>query len=565
MHEPMIHFFKQPVSHIALPHKFTYPFHYTPHPLSVLAAEEVKAYIATQKEWNEELTLGKMFGVLIVQIPEDSKIGYLAAFSGNLAGKNQHPYFVPPVYDLLQPKGFFKIEEEQITAFNAQIEKLQADSHYLSLKEKQRENLEQATTILNQAKSELKSAKEARELRRKSSPALSEEEQAILIRESQYQKAELKRLERKWKEQLAEIEKEIVDFEAEIERLKIERKERSAALQQKLFEQFRMLNARGVVKDLCTIFEQTVHKTPPAGAGECALPKLLQYAYLHQLKPLAMAEFWWGESPKNEVRYHGYYYPSCKGKCEPILQHMLQGMAVEKNPLSIDTHKDTELNIVFEDEWLLVVDKPAGMLSVPGKDEETNSVYHRLKSRYPEATGPIIVHRLDMATSGLLLVAKTKEVHQNLQAQFENRSIKKRYVALLDGSVKMNTETKSIEQTKSEVTGNGATGRIELPLCLNPLDRPRQMVSEEHGKVAITEYRILKCTEKYTRIAFYPLTGRTHQLRVHAAHPKGLGCPIIGDELYGKKAERLYLHAEYIEFRHPIYGDIICIQKEADF
>lgn len=565
MHEPMIHFFKQPVSHIALPDKFTYPFHYTPHPLSVLAAEEVKAYIATQKEWNEELTLGKMFGVLIVQIPEDSKIGYLAAFSGNLAGKNQHPYFVPPVYDLLQPKGFFKIEEEQITAINAQIEKLQADSHYLSLKEKQRENLEQATTILNQAKSELKSAKEARELRRKSSPALSEEEQAILIRESQYQKAELKRLERKWKEQFVEIEKEIVDFEAEIERLKTERKERSAALQQKLFEQFRMLNAKGEVKDLCTIFEQTVHKTPPAGAGECALPKLLQYAYLHQLKPLAMAEFWWGESPKNEVRYHGYYYPSCKGKCEPILQHMLQGLAVEKNPLSIDTHKDTELNIVFEDEWLLVVDKPAGMLSVPGKDEETNSVYHRLKSRYPEATGPIIVHRLDMATSGLLLVAKTKEVHQNLQAQFENRSIKKRYVALLDGSVKMNTETKSIEQTKSEVTGNGATGRIELPLCLNPLDRPRQMVSEEHGKVAITEYRILKRTEKYTRIAFYPLTGRTHQLRVHAAHPKGLGCPIIGDELYGKKAERLYLHAEYIEFRHPIYGDIICIQKEADF
>lgn len=559
MHEPMIHFFNQPVSHIALPDKFTYPFHYTPHPLSVLAAEEVKAYIATQKEWNEELTLGKMFGVLIVQIPEDSKIGYLAAFSGNLAGKNQHPYFVPPVYDLLQPKGFFKIEEEQITAINAQIEKLQAASHYLSLKEKQRENLEQATTILNQAKSELKSAKEARELRRKSSPALSEKEQAILIRESQYQKAELKRLERKWKEQLAEIEKEIVDFETEIERLKTERKERSAALQQKLFEQFRMLNAKGEIKDLCTIFEQTVRKTPPAGAGECALPKLLQYAYLHQLKPLAMAEFWWGESPKNEVRYHGYYYPSCKGKCEPILQHMLQGLAVEKNPLSVDAHKDTELNIVFEDEWLLIVDKPAGMLSVPGKDGEIDSVYHRVKSRYPEATGPMIVHRLDMPTSGLLLVAKTKEVHQHLQSQFENRSIKKRYVALLDSSVKLNTET------KSEVTGNGLTGRIELPLCLNPLDRPRQMVSEEYGKAAITEYRILKSTDKYTRIAFYPLTGRTHQLRVHAAHPKGLGCPIIGDELYGKKAARLYLHAEYIEFRHPIYGDIICIHKEADF
>lgn len=597
MHESMIHFFKQPVSHIALPDKFTYPFHYTPHPLSVLAAEEVKAYIATRKEWKDELTLGKMFGVLIVQIPEDSKIGYLAAFSGNLGGKNQHSYFVPPVYDLLQPKGFFKIEEEQISAINTQIEKLQADSHYLNLKEKQRANSEQATSTLNQAKAELKAAKEARELRRKSSPVLSEEEQAILIRESQYQKAELKRLERKWKQQLAQIETEILDFETKIERLKTERKERSAALQHKLFEQFKMLNAKGDIKDLCTIFEQTIHKTPPAGAGECALPKLLQYAYLHQLKPLAMAEFWWGESPKNEVRYHGYYYPSCKGKCEPILQHMLQGLAVEENPLSIDTHKDTELNIIFEDEWLLVVNKPAGMLSVPGKDKEIDSVYHRLKSRYPKATGPMIVHRLDMATSGLMLVAKTKEVHQNLQAQFENRSIKKRYVALLDGSAKPNTETKSIEKTKNErrelktevkedieieigetineaignevigneVIGNGATGKIELSLCLDPLDRPRQMVSKEHGKVAVTEYRILKRTEKYTRIAFYPLTGRTHQLRVHAAHPKGLGCPIIGDELYGKKAERLYLHAEYIEFRHPIYGDIIYIQKEPDF
>lgn len=291
-----------------------------------------------------------------------------------------------------------------------------------------------------------------------------------------------------------------------------------------------------------------------------------------------MAEFWWGDSPKNEIRHHGYYYPSCKGKCEPILQHMLQGLEVNENPLLNPVHEEEELEIVFEDEWLLVVNKPAGMLSVPGKAEDRDSVYHRLKKKYPEATGPMIVHRLDMATSGLLLVAKTKEVHQDLQAQFANRSIKKRYVAVLDGIV------------LPERTGN--TGRIELPLCLNPLDRPRQMVSSEHGKEAITEYQIISESEritsasentfnesnridesersinesrKYTRIIFYPLTGRTHQLRVHAAHPEGLGCPILGDELYGKKADRLYLHAEYIEFRHPIYGDILCIQKEADF
>ena len=564
----MIHFFKKPVSHLALPEKFTYPFHYTPHPLCVLAAEEVKAYIASRKEWQEELASGKMFGVLIVQTDngitnnEENQIGYLAAFSGNLAGKNLHPYFVPPVYDLLQPEGFFKIEEEQISAINIRIRELENSSSYLDSKEKWKIETEQAKAVLNQAKAELKMAKEAREIRRQSSPELSGEEQASLIRESQYQKAEYKRLEKKWKKRLEELETEVRHFDIEIERLKTERKERSAALQRKLFEQFRMLNAQGEVKDLYTIFEQTVQKVPPAGAGECALPKLLQYAYLHQLKPLAMAEFWWGDSPKNEIRHHGYYYPSCKGKCEPILQHMLQGLEIDENPLLNPVHEEEELEIVFEDEWLLVVNKPAGMLSVPGKAEDRDSVYHRLKKKYPEATGPMIVHRLDMATSGLLLVAKTKKVHQDLQAQFANRSIKKRYVAVLDGIV------------LSE-----RTGRIELPLCLNPLDRPRQIVSKEYGKEAITEYKIISESEKiidesersineprkYTRIVFYPLTGRTHQLRVHAAHPEGLGCPILGDELYGKKADRLYLHAEYIEFRHPIYGDIFRIQKKADF
>lgn len=564
----MIHFFKKPVSHLALPEKFTYPFHYTPHPLCVLAAEEVKEYIASRKEWQEELAFGKMFGVLIVQTDngitnnEENQIGYLAAFSGNLDGKNLHPYFVPPVYDLLQPEGFFKIEEEQISAINIRIRELENSSSYLDSKEKWKIETEQAKAVLNQAKAELKMAKEAREIRRQSSPELSEEEQASLIRESQYQKAEYKRLEKEWKKRLEELETEVRHFDIEIERLKTERKERSAALQRKLFEQFRMLNAQGEVKDLYTIFEQTVQKVPPAGAGECALPKLLQYAYLHQLKPLAMAEFWWGDSPKNEIRHHGYYYPSCKGKCEPILQHMLQGLEVDENPLLNPVHEEEELEIVFEDEWLLIVNKPAGMLSVPGKAEDRDSVYHRLKKKYPEATGPMIVHRLDMATSGLLLVAKTKKVHQDLQAQFANRSIKKRYVAVLDGIV------------LSE-----RTGRIELPLCLNPLDRPRQIVSKEYGKEAITEYKIISESEKiidesersineprkYTRIVFYPLTGRTHQLRVHAAHPEGLGCPILGDELYGKKADRLYLHAEYIEFRHPIYGDIFRIQKKADF
>lgn len=557
MFEPMIHYFKESVSHIPVPERFTYPFHYTPHPLCVLAAEEVKAYIASQEEWKEELASGKMFGVLIVQKVRKIKggqnikgeTGYLAAFSGNLAGKNLHSFFVPPVYDLLQPQGFFKIEEEQISAINTQIGELEDEPLYLKLQERLRAETKQVDLVSAQAKAELKAAKAARELRRQSSPTLTEKEEAELIRESQHQKAEYKRLERECKTQLEQIAAQVHVFEAKIERLKSERKERSATLQQKLFEQFRMLNAEGEIKDLCAIFKQTVQKTPPGGAGECALPKLLQYAYLHKLKPLAMAEFWWGDSPKTEVRHHGYYYPSCKGKCEPILQHMLQGLEVDENPLSANAHQGIELEIVYEDEWLLVVNKPAGMLSVPGKAEEGDSVYKRLRAKYPEATGPMIVHRLDMATSGVLLVAKTKEVHQHLQAQFENRTIKKTYHALLDGA------TKTI----------GERGRIELPLCPNPLDRPRQMVDKVYGKSTITEYQILNITEGRTRIAFYPSTGRTHQLRVHAAHPQGLHCPIVGDELYGKKADRLYLHAQYIEFRHPMYGDIISVQKEAKF
>ena len=560
----MNHSFKQAISHIPLPEKFTYPFLYTPHPLCVLAAEEVKAYIATRDDWKEELSGGKMFGVLVVEnktnedkkvngeIASNGEIGYLAAFSGNLAGKNLHPFFVPPVYDLLQPQGFFKIEEEQITEINIRIDEWENSSYYLDVKRKLAEESEQARLVLNQAKVELKITKQARELRRQSSTDLSEEEEAALMRESQHQKAELKRLERTWKTRIEETETEVRALQSKINQLKAERKERSAALQQKLFEQFRMLNAEGEEKDLYTIFKQTIQKTPPGGAGECALPKLLQYAYLYQLKPLAMAEFWWGNSPKADIRHHGYYYPSCKGKCEPILRHMLQGLTVDDNPLSINVHKDTDLEIIFEDEWLLVINKPAGMLSVPGKLEELDSVYHRVRAKYPKATGPMIVHRLDMATSGLLLIAKTKKVHQNLQAQFEHHTVKKRYIALLDGNLSSRKELKK-------------SGNIELPLCPNPLDRPRQIVSAEQGKPAITNYEILEYTEKHTRIAFYPLTGRTHQLRVHASHPEGLNCPILGDELYGKEADRLYLHAESIKFLHPMTGETIEAQIAPDF
>lgn len=539
----MFHSFQTSIAGIELPRLFTYPFHYTPHPLCVMAAGEVQAYINKQTRWKEELDKGKMFGVLTVRT-SNGQTGYLAAFSGNLCGSNSHSFFVPPVYDLLKPDGFFKIEEEQISAINHQIGQLQNCDRYLELQQKMERETASSQQALSEARKVLKAAKEKREQRRLHRP--NENEQAAMIRESQYQKAEFKRLERYWKEQISEIKTELESFSSQIEALKAERRNRSAALQQKLFQQFNFLNAKGETKNLCAIFEETVQKTPPAGAGECAAPKLLQYAYLSGLSPIAMAEFWWGESPKTEIRHHGYYYPSCRGKCEPILRHMLQGLNVEPAPSERYSLSQNMPEILFEDQWLLVLHKPEGVLSVPGKSEE-QSIYSLLRARYPEATGPLVVHRLDMATSGLLLAAKTQEVHRHLQAQFENRSIKKRYIALLDGIL-----------PEEE-------GVIDLPICPDYLDRPRQMVNEELGKTAITRYRVMDRKNGQTRIAFFPLTGRTHQLRVHAAHPLGLNCPIVGDELYGRKAERLYLHAEYLEFIHPVSGQRMVIEKKAEF
>ena len=537
-----LHYFADSISLLSLPEKFTYPFHYTPHPLCVAAAGEVGRYLSTKGEWQGELRKGKMFGVLIVRTGE-GEVGYLAAFSGILAGKNRHTYFVPPVYDVQEPDGFFRIEEEQISGINRRIEELQADVRYKDCKQRLTDETILAGQVLDDIRGRMKAAKVERDRLRSTVTRVDSEQ---LIRESQFQKAELKRQKQYWKDHLASLQTEVEVFETEIERLKAERKTRSAALQQWLFKQFRMLNARGEERDLCNLFKDTVQKTPPAGAGECAAPKLLQYAYRNGWQPLAMAEFWWGDSPKNEIRRHGYYYPACKGKCGPILKHMLQGLHVEENPLETDMYRDTELEIMYEDEWLSVVNKPAGMLSVPGKSD-IDSVYGRVRRMYPEATGPMIVHRLDMATSGLILIAKTKEVHQNLQAQFKNRTVCKRYVAWLDGIVE-----------KKE-------GHIELPLRPDPEDRPRQVFDAVHGKPAVTDYTVLHYDSGRTFISFIPKTGRTHQLRVHSAHPLGLNAPIVGDELYGKRADRLYLHAEYLGFIHPVSGVYMEIEKESGF
>lgn len=543
MTDTKLHRFQHATASIPMPDKFTYPFHYVPHPLCILAAQEVQTYLRRQTRWQEELQQGKMFGVLVVRTP-DGTIGYLAAFSGNLAHSNVHDYFVPPVYDLLRPDGFFKQEEEQISAINRRIETLTCSAAYMQALKAYQEDKTKAHHALLKAKEELQSAKARRDEQRRMD--LTEAQREALVRESQFQKAEYKRLEKRWKCELSERESTLKNFESEISRLKQERKTRSATLQRKLFHQFRMRNALGDEKDLCELFASTPQQVPPAGAGECAAPKLLQYAYLHQLHPLAMAEFWWGNSPITEIRKQGNFYPACKGKCAPILAFMLQGLEVEENPLIKDKHAEWSPEIIYEDADLLVVNKPAGMLSVPGK-EPGRSLIDRIQDLYPDSQEWMAVHRLDMATSGLLLLAKNKAVYQHLQAQFKNKIVQKRYVAWLDGIV------------------SSTNGMISLPLSPDWMNRPRQMVNHTEGKPAQTRYEVLSRTDTRTRIAFYPLTGRTHQLRVHAASAEGLSTPIVGDELYGTPSDRLYLHAESLDFIHPRTGIRIHVEKAAPF
>ena len=306
----------------------------------------------------------------------------------------------------------------------------------------------------------------------------------------------------------------------------------SQDLQLWLFHQYQMLNARGERKDLVAIWQdyydrpklRQKYPLPPGGTGDCCAPKLLQYAYQQGLQPVCMAEFWWGAPTKEELRQHLNYYPACRGKCKPILTWMLQGLEVDPDP-ELQGFKHVEIPVVYEDDNMLVVDKPSGILSVPGRidDYSVETVMHE---RYPDSS---VAHRLDMGTSGLLLVAKNGEAYRSLQQQFIRHEVKKKYVALL------------------ERPGHGA-GTISLPLRPDPMNRPRQVVDIEHGKRAVTRYEFVNDR----LVALWPETGRTHQLRMHCAHPDGLCNPIVGDELYGTSGQRLCLHAAEIWFTHPV-------------
>ncbi len=543
--------FSQEFQNLKLPERFTFPFYYDVHPLALHAAQLLQERLSTEDfghdfglDRQERLgAIGKMFGILVVQ---DTKgvLGFLAAFSGKLGNSNEHAGFVPPVFDLLEAQGFFRREEQEIHQLTLQLEVLESAQELNRLKEEESIVKQQWAAQIQEVQQKNKLAKALRDQKRKEFEAsdLSMSNMLEALRfESMQESRELKALKREAEAAIQEKQNKVFAYQQRIEALKTRRAAHSADLQRRIFERYTFLNAEGQTQNVLNLFVDS----PPAGAGECAAPKLLQYAYLNALKPICMAEFWWGMAPDSEVRIHGHFYPSCKSKCEPILGHMLKGLEVDENPITA-IHPALELDIIYEDDWIVAINKAPEYLSVPGKNPMPNSL-DDLKKKYPHADGPLLVHRLDMSTSGIMLAAKTKLMHQRLQRQFVLRKVEKAYLAILVG----------VPDQKE--------GDIKLPLRVDLDDRPRQLVCYAHGSYAHTKYKVLDIQNNETRIALYPQTGRTHQLRVHAAHHLGLNCPMKGDDLYGQKANRLHLHAAKLGFYHPHSNEWMELNCPAEF
>ena len=579
-----------------------------PRALAFVAARRVAAYVEQHPELTAGEVCGKMYGVLVVEAPGGC-LAFLAAHSGLLGGRNDWPFFVPPVFDAQHPDGHFKTKEREISGMNRRIAELMQRPQLFEARQRLEQVRQQTDRVIAREREEVKARKARRDTMRREQPQMDDATKAMLIRESQHDKAQLRRLMKRCEASVAEHQEALDVLEREIAALKRERREGSDALQRWLFDQYVMLNAKGMRRTLIDIFASFNGTLPPAGAGDCCAPKLLQFAYAHKLRPVSLAEFWLGAPPPTEVRRHLQFYPPCRSKCYPILQFMLQGLdaplpgAEEVYPLreegkgttndekgslddkaSIDTneaHADkasfedngfldaqghiykkcgASLHIIYEDEQMAVVSKPSGMLSVPGKSC-CLSVESIVREHYGIAADvPVIVHRLDMDTSGLLLIARTREAHKALQQQFLDHTVSKSYLALLEGVPHEGLTGEHV------VWHSSHTGTITLPLRPDLDDRPRQLVDFVHGKPAVTRFHLLKVIDGHQLIALTPVTGRTHQLRMHCAHHLGLNCPILGDPLYGNAiepsaniAQRLYLHAEQITFRHPSSGKIVPI------
>lgn len=584
-----------------MPTQFTFPFRYTPHPLCRKAA-----LIVQDKLKEMGVREGKMYGVLVCKIQNtkneiensgefsaqtvdgleslplggdiEGPIFFLAAYSGQLKGSYNHPWFVPPVVDYLDPESHFQKEQAEIMALSEEMETLRNS-----------EEVRATRAALELMKSERQQAiDEARRVYEASrNNAL--RGNADYIRMRQHQKADIQRAKHLHAGEIAQAEGMMAGYHFRHRQLYAERKQRSEALQQWLFEQFEFLNARGERKriieifhndSLCDIPSNVI--TPslqgraggrsliPSGAGECCAPKLLQTAYKLGLQPLAMAEFWWGPSTLGHYKEPGAFFPACHSKCRPILTFMLQGLNVEPDPALHYEQTLKPVRVVWEDEHLAVIEKPEGWCSIPGKSDQANLFDEALRL-WPAIEGSVIVHRLDQDTSGIMVLAKNARVHRALSQQFERREIKKQYVAILETypqtpPMRAGNELPVEGDSQKSIPSRGnIEGCVALPLAPNREDLPRQRVDWEHGKEAVTLYEVIGQEEKGTRVRFYPQTGRTHQLRVHAAAKEGLNAPIVGDRLYGHVADRLYLHAEALDFTHPVTHERMHFEAPAPF
>ena len=555
MHASDHHFtrFIAAIDTLPLPERFTFPFCYTPHPLCVLAAQELQQHIATQHHWQHNFGLGNddaighMFGVLLVQ-NQQGEIGYLSAFSEKIANQTHLPHFVPPVFDDRNIDPAIKAQQALIDEVIIKITAIESKPSYIQLQHQYQVAQDHAELASESFRLQMIEQRKQRKLQRVTAEKSNDSEFMTqefhrLARESAFDKHQQKAIRQQWAQTLSEISDKLQADTATLTLLKAEYETLTALLQQHRYAQYQFLNQDGKTKDLNALFRD---QTPPQGAGDCAAVKLLQYAFKQHLTPLAMAKFWWGASPAAQIRKHKYFYEACKNKCEPILQHMLAGLDIDANPLLQNPAEGKELEIVYQDDAMVVINKPAEFLSVPGKTI-TDSVYSRMQTMFPNSNSPLIVHRLDMATSGLIVIALTKDTHKALQQQFINRTAEKRYVALLDGIVEQDC------------------GEINLPMRVDLDDRPRQLVCYEYGKPALTKWQVLERKDGKTKVYYYPKTGRTHQLRIHSAHKNGMNMPIVGDDLYGQKANRLHLHAQYLGLTHPVTGEPMIFEIDADF
>jgi tRNA pseudouridine32 synthase/23S rRNA pseudouridine746 synthase len=528
------HYFSPQPSITDTPSRLRNPFENNPHPLAITASKILKEKL---KQSSKAFDVGKMFGVLVVS-DKAGKIGFLSSFSGMLNQQWQAAGFVPPVFDIVQQQLFLNDGAITVNGLTATIEALLLCTDYLTAIDHFNRLEKQQSMALITLKAQHKNHKEQRKQQRNQINENLEfnGDETQIMRQlallSQQDKREYLQLKLQSQTLLDQANTKIdEDYRDKITQLKQQRRDLSQRLHDQVFDSYRLNNSLGDVTTIRSLFDG---KNPPSGTGDCAAPKLLQFAFNHQLKPLALAEFWWGEPPATGVRHHGNLYSPCRGKCHPILPFMLKGLDVESSD-DASIRETLEPTIVYEDADIVVVNKPADLLSIPGK-EEHHSVLSWLRKKYPDATGALLVHRLDMSTSGLLLAAKTAQAHKFLQKQFINRTVQKRYIAVLS----------KVIESKQKV--------IDLPLRVDLDDRPRQVVCYEHGKAAVTRMEVISSDAVSTRVYFYPVTGRTHQLRVHAAHYDGLAAPIVGDDLYGTRGGRLLLHAQKLTFDHPTTG-----------